>query len=315
VAAVSRKSLEVALLFDEEPYTYSDVLVTGALRGEWASLTARQRADGGADGSLTGQAAARIVDFRRAHRLEAASDLRHWLSGRDLDGNDLLRYARGEACGWWAEAVFSGYFGRWAEALERWLIVQRLAGTRHLEADDDTFWLIEASGVLEVASGTDRQRAGVLARAFGDYQSWAASAISESEIDQLIGRRKIGWTRLEFDELIFTSAAAAAEALACVAEDGESLAAVAARAGTAVTARSAWQEDLPAGIGSLLLALEPGQVGVPSGTGGLPELVRLRAAVPPATDDDQVRELAAAELRRVILAASGAGHIRRVGAW
>jgi transposase-like protein len=318
----STKSQQIALYFNEEPYTYSDVLVAGALRGEWAKLAARVRAkrqpadrEGGP--ALTSEAAGEIVGFRRLHRLEAASDLRDWLAERDLRNDDLLRYVRGETGGWWPEAVFSGCFARWADALERWLTVRYMLGSGPGEPEpgNSPAEAIEASGVLDVACGTSERRAEALARAFGNYESWAASAISEGEIERLVGRRKIGWTRLEYDELIFTSDSAVAEAYACVAEDGESVEEVAARAGVPMTARSDWQERLPAQVGSLLLALDTGQVGVPGAAGGPPELLRLRLALSPSAADERIRKRARTELLRAVLTTAGAGRTRRAGAW
>jgi hypothetical protein len=319
---ISRKPLQTAFFFDDEPFTYSDVLVAGALRGEWDQFIARTRvkpqpAARADDTTLTGEAAAKIVSFRRSHHLEAASDLRDWLAARDLNSDDLLRYVRGETGGWWPDAVFSGYFGLWVDALERWLIVRHLIGAETGDDDAEPTGLsaTELSGVLEIASGTDEHRARALARARRDYEAWAASAVGEAEIDRLIARRRIGWTRLEYDELIFTTDSAAAEGLACVSEDSESLEDVAARAGVPGTVRSDLQERLPAEVGSLLLALEPGQVGLPGTAGGPPELLRLRRAQPPSAADTEIRDLARAELQQAALMTAGAGRIRRVGAW
>jgi hypothetical protein len=193
-----RKSLEVAFYFDDSPYTFSDVLVTGALCGEWPLLVARARVEEAADDPRTADAERtgdEVLRFRRERRLEAASDLRAWLAERDLDEDDLLRHARAAAAArqedepagppgngrmraadgaWWPAAVLGGAVERWAGTLERWLaarVVQagqeagsavRSSGTE-AALTRSLLDLARASGVLDTARGADARRAGELA--------------------------------------------------------------------------------------------------------------------------------------------------------
>src|SRR5262249_37587160 len=94
-----RPPLEAAVFcFDDQAYTFSDVLVAGALCGEWTSVRARARrrrrlADDPAAGPQERISQA-VVAFRRARGLEAASDLRSWLEDRGLGTEDLVRHSR-----------------------------------------------------------------------------------------------------------------------------------------------------------------------------------------------------------------------------
>ena len=350
ITALSRKPLEVAFLFDDHAYSFSDVLVVGALRGEWSPFIARTRGRRRqSDDPPPPAAAEEVVAFRRARRLEAASDLRAWLGERGLDENDLVCHALAlareragslppssgsvgghprSAADWWPEAVLSGDIERWAAVLERWVTASHIgadvaaggdgpdaAGEEYADRVAALIDAIRESGVLVVAYGADERRIEMLARACLDYQIWAASAVAGPAIDRLIGRKRLGWTWLEYDAVIFKSESAAWEAALCVREDGERLEDVAARADAPVVRRSGRRQDLRLAQDSILMALAPGEVGGPVITDDEPILLRLRQAVAPAARDDEVRQLARAELIDASLAVAAAGRTRRVGKW
>lgn len=348
------KSHQIAFVFDEDAFTFSDVLIAGALRGEWGSLVQGARTlDRMAGPGLriaSGQAAAGVVGFRRAHRLEAASDLQDWLRARDLTTDDLICFARaaqaqpmpasepagGGAERWWAQAVFSGALGGWADALQRWVTASRAmpagqpqaspngtgaAGRDAARMGANARQVAELTdaicrcGVLTVAAAADEARVTDLIQAYLAYRAWAQAAIDEPAIDRLIGRQRIAWTWLEFDEVIFSSDSAAREAMACVAEDNELVEDVAARAGALIIRQTGRRESLLPEEDSILMTLQAGQIGGPLRSGGAPTLLRLRRALVPVPDDEAIRKLARAELIDAALSNAAAGRVRRVGAW
>lgn len=351
VSALSSKPLKAAFLVDHHAYTFCDILIAGAICGEWSSFIARahrRRLSGSDPASVDPERAAdEVRHFRRARRLEAARDLRTWLADRDLDEEDLVRHARAVArekdglpaqpCGpaerytcavsaWWPEAVLSGAIERWAAMLQRWVAVSDVSTrstaaslrspatgdfARDLAALTDA---VRASGVLAVA-GADDERIRLLALAYRGYHAWAASAVDESEIRRLVRHNRIDWTWLAYDAVIFASESAAWEAALCVREDGEPLAEVAAHAGAATLRRSARRQDLAPDEGSVLMALGPGEVGGPVVVDGGPRLLLLRHATAPSADDEEVRGLARAELIDGAAAQALAGRARRVAKW
>jgi hypothetical protein len=348
---VPGKPHQIAFVFDDEAYTFSDVLIAGALRREWAPLVRRAQAlDRVASAGLGiagSQAAASVQGFRRAHRLEAASDLRDWLSARDLTADDLICYARAaesrqadlaesaERAGagrWWAQAVFSGAASTWANALQRWVAAsharppggQGAAGTddvaaaRHARQVAVLSSAVSDSGVLAVATAADQARVRHLIEAYLAYRSWARAAIDEPATDQLIGRQRIAWTWLEYDEIVFSSDAMAREAAECVAEDDEPIEDLAARADAVIIRQARRRESLSPQEDSVLMALQAGQVGGPVRSkhpGGEPALLRLRRTLVPVPADEPVRRLARAELIDATLSNAAAERIRRAGAW
>jgi hypothetical protein len=345
---------EEAFAFEGEQFSLADVLIAGAACGEWSRLVARARrrqavglADAGAprvDPDLT---TAQVLKFRREHRLEAAADLRAWLSARNMTETGLLSYARAVAAeraglvpadgqgpgpadgvapvAWWPDAVLSGDVARWSTWLEHWVTASRtLAGRGPGAAPVKAVQVaaisvaVRDSGVLDVLGpdpATLAARAEVVARLRATYEAWAAAEVDDSAIDRVIRRKRIDWTWMCYDTASFDSPSAAGEAALCVREDGEALADVAARADVPVVRRSGRWQDLPPPEGPALLAVPPGAVAGPVSCVGRPTLLLLRKAVPPARDDALVREMARADLIQSRLATAAAGRARRAGAW
>jgi hypothetical protein len=334
-----RQPLEAAVFcFDDQAYTFSDVLVAGALCGEWTSFLARARrrqrlADDPAAGTQE-RISQEVVAFRRARGLEAASDLRSWLEDRGLGTEDLVRHARalileragtvppqrraGEDADWWPEAVLGGDIGRWAQTLERWVVASSLrprpAAGLAGESDELTA-AVRASGVLQAASGVDRPRLATLVHLSLDYRAWAESAVDDVAIERLVRRKHLDWTWLSYDAVTFGSESAAGEAALCVREDGEHLADVAARAGVSAEHRSGRQENVPVTEAAILMTLSPGQVGGPAISDGEPVILMLRQSLVPGAHDGEIRELARAELIDAALEQAAAGRTRRYGKW
>jgi hypothetical protein len=338
-----RQPLEAAAFcLDDQAYTFSDVLVAGALCGEWTSFLARarrrQRLAGQPAAGAQQHIAQQVVAFRRARGLEAASDLRSWLGDRGLGAEDLVRHARAlsleragtvpppsrpgeiqaEDVDWWPDAVLGGDIGRWAHTLERWVVASSLRpqpAEGRAGASGELAAAVRTSGVLKVASGVDQPRLATLVHLALGYRAWAESAVDDAAIERLVRRKHLDWTWLSYDAVTFSSESAAWEAALCVREDGEQLADVAARAGASAEHRSGRQENMPATEAAILMTLAPGEVGGPAISDGEPVVLMLRQALVPGAHDGEIRELARAELIGAALQQAAAGRTRRCGKW
>ena len=87
---------EAALVLDGRTYTLADLVLAAVLSAQWDTFAARvvgrdEEAQVDAEDVTQG-----VIAFRRARRLEAAADLRSWLSERDLDQEDLFGFVRSQ---------------------------------------------------------------------------------------------------------------------------------------------------------------------------------------------------------------------------
>ncbi len=87
---------EAALVLDGRTYTLADLVLVAVLSDRWNRFAARvfgrdEEAPVDSEDVTNG-----VIAFRRARRLEAAADLRNWLSERDLDQDDLFAFVRSQ---------------------------------------------------------------------------------------------------------------------------------------------------------------------------------------------------------------------------
>jgi hypothetical protein len=321
---------QVALLFDDEEFSYRDVLAAAVISGSWGEFAPRaaRHARPAPDHLESSQVKEQIERFRRSHHLEAASDLHKWLDLRDLSNDQLSNFARWRAheegadgpfdipeeppepSAWWSEAALAGDFGTWAEVLVGWLGAERL----RLKTGDDQSArdLGDNEPVLAMPAfvSIDRDRLRRIGEAKRAHDHCYKASPSEDALRSCLARNGLLWTELEYAQAEFGSVQAAREALLCVREDGEPLESVAERAGTEVRTTRALYRDLPPSLGALVVALIPGDCAIHRESA-----IVLHRRVSPTLEQPSTRQMAAEELAREAVEASVAGRVREVGSW
>jgi len=346
---------EAALVLDGCTYTLADLVLVAVLSEQWDGFATRvvgRKAGAPID---SGDVTQGVIAFRRARRLEAAADLRTWLSERDVAQDDLFAFVRSrlaaeastaveapprtaaqnpaeeeagakpstssEGTPWWPEAVLSGDVERWATTLQHWWAAQallRARGTPTAGTAPDRARLLEqvrASSALRVIGPVEDQRLREMVDLSVDYLSWRDLAIDEPEIDRLITRKRLDWSWYWYDLILFKTESAVREAALCIRHDGEEIAGVVARAGATIESRRILLQDLGPDERAALVSLVPDGLGGPLVIDGRLVLVRLRAVSPPDRHRAEIRQSARQELADDALTRFASGKAQRVGRW
>lgn len=225
---------ELAFSVDGVGYRWVDVYSHARRRGDWriletevcqAQACMRLTTE---EGPPLGRQAERAVAvaFRRTRRLLAAEDLEAWLATRGLTVGQWHSYIHGEALRRRHAAELDTVVGRypvddatvkdalgvWArctEALARW--AQQLAtrvAAAHAACEGAGEWLPEPDELDAIEALFDR---------------FAADVATAARLDALLAARYLDWLRIDGETAVFVDQDTAAEALACVRDDGWSL--------------------------------------------------------------------------------------------
>lgn len=266
-------------------YGWEDVVAFAKLRGDWDELAARVRAGLAALAELEARGepipepeldtAAR--EFRYERDLLAADELADWLERHRLTSEDWRDYLRrrlatarvpapaadvpeaAAADGVWAEGVCSGRFEQLARRLAQLAAVSPGAPLDRLEAGFATF---------------------------------CAEAVDEPAKAREVETHRLEWLRLAYEAVVTADEGAALEAVLCVRTDGETLGAVADRAGLDLLVDDSWLEELDPALGTRLLAAAPGELVGPVRVDGGYEVARVISKVTPSLEDEDVHERA-----------------------
>ncbi len=264
----------------DDVYGWDDVVRLAELRGEWSALAADVARGTAAAAELEARgepvddeaidAAAR--EFRYERDLLAADELDAWLERHDLtaaDWHDYLRrsLARArfpEAAGGdsaseavvWCEGICSGRLERLARELARLAAVSPGSPVEALDATFDDF---------------------------------SAAAVDDSAEAREVETNRLEWLRFAYEALVAEDEGAAHEAVLCVRADGDSLDAVADRAGLEVERDECWLDELDPALGTRFLAATPGELVGPVAVDGGFVVAHVIAKTSPSLDDEDVR--------------------------
>jgi hypothetical protein len=263
-------------------YGWADVVRLAKLRGEWSALAAQVESGMAALVELDArgeeiddeeiEAAARR--FRYDRDLLAADELEAWLDRHDLtnaDWNDYLRralarerlpQASGSAsadeveAAVWCEGICSGRLDQLARELAKLSAVSPGSPVDGLDAT------------------------------FADFCSTVVDGSAEA---REVETNRLEWLRFEYEAVVAEDEGAALEAVLCIRADGDSLGAVADRAGLAVEKDECWLEELDPALGTRFLAATPGELVGPVPVGGGFVVAQVLAKTTPSLEDEDVR--------------------------
>jgi len=261
-------------------YGWDDVVRLAKLRGEWTSLAADGARGTEAVAELEARGepvddeaiAAAAREFRYERDLLAADELDAWLERHDLTAAD------------------------WHDYLRRSLARDRLPdGTGRETADEAVIWCEGiCSGRLErlapelakLAAVSPGSPVEALDASFDDF---SAAAVDESAEAREVETNRLEWLRFAYEALVANDEGAAHEAVLCVRADGDSLVAVADRAGLEVERDECWLDELDPALGTRFLAATPGELVGPVVVEGGFVVAHVIAKTTPSLDDEDVR--------------------------
>jgi hypothetical protein len=265
-----------------EVYGWDDVVRLARLRSEWASLAcqawtgmaalAELRARGDEIPDEEVEAAAR--QFRSDRDLLAADELADWLDRHDVTSED------------------------WHAYLLRALARERLPDLGQNVCDDEVQAGIWAEGIC---SGRLEQLAHELARLAAvspgtlleqldaSFDDFCTEALDERAAAREVETNRLEWLRFGYEELVAEDENAALEAALCVRADGESLAAIAERAGLTLLDHERWLDEIEPELGTRFLAATPGAIIGPVAVDGAFVVARVRSKTAPSLEDADVR--------------------------
>jgi len=250
------------------------------LRGEWSALAADVARGTEAVAELEARGepvddeaiAAAAREFRYARDLLAADELDAWLERHDLTADDWHGYL----CRSLARARLPEAAGR-ASADEALIWCEGVC-SGSLE------WLArELAKLAAVSPGSPVEG---LDATFDDFSAAAADETAEA---REVETNRLEWLRFDYEALVADDEGAAHEAVLCVRADGDSLDAVADRAGLEVEREECWLEELDPALGTRFLAATPGELVGPVVVEGGFVVAHVIAKTVPSLDDEDVR--------------------------
>ena len=290
----------VVLAYDDEQVSYADLAVVSVLSGEWSpfieasarghSLITTEQVDG----TDLRHAAER---FRRARRLEAAEDLRDWLSVRGLTSVQwrhalqrslMVPHGDGvedEPTGSIhplpspdvlnADAFCTGLWERSSQRVTAWLAATSLEPEgRQLAHLGDT-----AAAAREV--GVAPSRIETISRWWCAFESLRTRVASDEAVARLVRSRELEWTSFDFEDLTFATRSEACEALLCCRDDGLEPEDIVTRSDGRLTMRTARSDTLPPVVSAEFLTGDiDGRVVGPFETETGWSVLRLKGAAP-----------------------------------
>ena len=323
------------MVFDDEQVSYADLAVVSMMSGEWNSFLEASACGGHL--TTTGQAGGidlrHAADrFRRARRLEAAEDLKEWLTARALSSSQWRQalerslkvtadddgcvedqetgclYPQSAPDVLNADAFCTGLWERSSQRVAAWLAAMSLEpeGGQSMHFGDI------ARPAHEV--GVPPSRVEAISRWRCAFESLQARLASDDAVARLVRSRELDWTTFEYDDLTFATRSQACEALLCCRDDGLEPEDVVARSGCRLATTTARSDMLPPAVAAEFLTadIDGGVIG-PLETSVGWSVFKLTARRRPAAANPEVHAAAVAELLSDALDRETAGRIRWVG--
>jgi hypothetical protein len=281
--------------------------------------------------------------FRAARGLFAAAETEAWLQRCGLSAESWMRYVRRDllrrqAGGALAalvarypvsqgrvdrhalvEGVCSGHLLRCAEKLAgRAAAHERVRQEAALSADaappaEGSPAAAPDAGACDLLGSSRedcRQRLAALSRVEESFRRFRAQLLTPRTVCQQIAARHADWARVEVCAASFPDEGAAREAALCVREDGEDLAAVAARAGAEAQPERYYLEEIEPALRGPFLSARPGDLLGPLRWGGDYRLVRVLEKTLPSEADPELRHRAEQLLLQAALDREVANRVR-----
>jgi hypothetical protein len=223
-----------------------------------------------------------------------------------------------------AEGICSGHLLRFAEKLAGRAAVHAKVRQEAAAAGGAEELPAAAEGPAPDAGACDllglspegcRERLEALARVEESFRRFCAQLLTPRAVGRQIAARHTDWARVEVRSASFPDEAAAREAAACVREDGEELAEVAARARVAVRPERFYLEQVEPDLRGPFLSARPGDLLGPLRWGGEHRLVRVLEKTLPSEADPELRRRAEQLLLQAALDREVADRVRWQVRW
>jgi hypothetical protein len=265
----------------DDVYGWDDVVAFAKLRGDWDALVARLR---------TGLAALAELEARgqpiREEEIEAAA--RGFRYDRDLLAAD-------ELADWLERHRLT--MADWQAYLCRTLAAERIAASNGDVPEHD---LLAGAWAEGICSGRLEQLARELARRVAvspgarldqlepAFEDFCATAVNDPAQAREVETHRLEWLRFAYEAIVSENEGAALEAVLCVRADGETLAAVAERAGLDLRAENCWLEELDPALGTRFLAATPGELVGPVSVADGYVVAKVISKIAPSLQDEAV---------------------------
>lgn len=299
-----------AFTLDGTPFTWNDVRAAAVAWGDWLELeaaTARARALVSAAPPAEERVNVAAREFRYARDLVSGDDMRRWLDAHEITVGEWMDHLRRQVGLTGAGGNGAGH--QFAAAGERAVLVDAICGGLF----DRVARTLAGRAALAAAAGEPPRRDdGAAARIAGVDDAYARvreRIATPAAIATQVGSHRLEWMAVECRIVRFPSDAAAREALLCVREDGEPLAAVAADAHVRVEDRRFLLEESGA-LQSTLIGAAPGELLGPLALDGKHALVEVLAKRLPDAADPTTRARAARAVLEAQTAAAVAARVR-----
>lgn len=307
-------------------YFWEDVILAGAIWGDWArlerelrlgiALLARVAAEDAAPTRHELDAA--ITSFRYERNLISAQETREWLSRWALRPDDWFGYLRRQlvrtrmpnGCGiceesddaplWtplrmlYVESVCSGTLERLARELAVHAACLALDALTDLDdSDADRMPWLDVDAVLQnacrlgVSPARGRERLSLLAKAERSYCAFRARALSPAALAREIASHALEWTHVACESVTFDDQDVAREALLCLRADGRTLREVAATANRAATSERVYLDER-SNVVDHLLGARKGDVIGPVAAAGRFVVIEVLDRVPASSGDPEI---------------------------
>lgn len=334
----------VAVTVNGESLDVADLVLLGVLTGEWPAFEDRVALGLELERVHPDEVPAEAVRreataFRYAHGLISAADFRNWLEARQMTVGQLSgvlrrrllcqQYSRSERApasdeeviGVLAvEALCDGVLARLGDrGIERLAAGQLVQAIPSGEPDRREALMPSPlpvrGGVLAGVTAVElRERVSRVLSLEEALERLRREVAEPSALGRRMAQHALEWTELVGDELRFMREGAAREARLQITADGESVVTVAERAEVSVLDRRLLVSEAPPAAGVSFAAAAIGEVIGPWEENGQWRVMRLRAKVPPSSENESLRERATSELLAERIARYTAGRVTR-DAW
>jgi hypothetical protein len=331
----------VAITVDGEALDVADLVLLGVLTGEWPAFEDRVALGLELERAHPDDVPAEAVHreataFRYAHGLISAAEFRGWLEARQMTVGELsgvlrrkllrARHIRSEgppasehevievlAAEAWCDGVLARLGDRGVERLAAGQLVQVIPPGEddRLHARMPSPLRIRDAVLAGLTAAEVSARVRRLLALEEALERLRRDLAEPSALARRMRQHALDWTELAGDELRFTREGAAREARLQITADGESVVAVAERAGVSVLDRRLLVGEAPPATGVSFAAAAVGEVVGPWEEEGQWHVMRLRAKVPPSPEDPSLRERAIGELLAERIARYAAGRVTR----
>ena len=306
-------SKKPALSFRGRLFVFGDLVEAGRLSGRWPQLEADaaeglrlERAGAKADDAALREAA---TEFRYAHRLLAAEELRTWLEARSLSSPEWYGVLRRRLIRQETQHVLVDAPAVAGDDVEPILWAEAMvSGTLRAIANELIAWCAATTALAEELDTAS------IASLHDAHERLVAATATDDAIEAVLREHSIDWMRVDYETLLLRTDGAAREARLCVRDDGQSLAAVASRLDLSADSGGIYLDAADEELAGALLAADAGAVVGPIAEDDGWRLMRVVAKQQPRPDDARLRERARALLMDAEIGRHAAGRVEWHGA-